>query len=164
MKYHYIVFVYCYISVKVKEVNTSSNIRVDVMGRILFCLDWIRWHFLLSDFKTVGNSSSSRRQTVTLNVFPARNIDVNSHLLFLNSNLFHWPWDQCYLCVCFQTYKYQSQLTCRYVSNGHPLLILTPAKEETMYLDPWVVLYHDCITEKEITLIKQLAFPKVSTW
>ena len=42
------------------------------------------------------------------------------------------------------------------------MLILTPAKEETLYLNPYIVMYHDCILDREIAMIKSLAFPKVS--
>nr|KAG5704894.1 hypothetical protein BaRGS_003877 [Batillaria attramentaria] len=54
------------------------------------------------------------------------------------------------------------KLTCRYVHNNNPLLILQPAKEETMHIDPWLVLYHDVMSDKEISDIKFLATPKVS--
>ncbi|RUS89704.1 hypothetical protein EGW08_002522 [Elysia chlorotica] len=54
------------------------------------------------------------------------------------------------------------RLTCRYVTNGHPLLILQPAKEEEMHLDPWIVVYHDIMSDAEIRQIKRLATPRLN--
>ncbi|KAK3598748.1 hypothetical protein CHS0354_028800 [Potamilus streckersoni] len=60
-----------------------------------------------------------------------------------------------------QEYMYQHKLVCRYRDNKNPLLILQPVKEEEVYLDPWLVIYHDVISDREINIIKQLAVPKL---
>jgi prolyl 4-hydroxylase len=55
------------------------------------------------------------------------------------------------------------KLKCRYVHNNHPLLLLQPVKEEEMHLDPLLVLYHDMLSDQEISDIKMLATPRVCT-
>ncbi|KAL8609462.1 hypothetical protein ACOMHN_037984 [Nucella lapillus] len=54
------------------------------------------------------------------------------------------------------------KLKCRYVHNHHPLLILAPAKEEEMHLDPWVVLYHDVLSDGNIRDIQMMATPRLN--
>ncbi|XP_059177300.1 prolyl 4-hydroxylase subunit alpha-2-like isoform X2 [Physella acuta] len=54
------------------------------------------------------------------------------------------------------------RLTCQYRTNNHPLLLLQPAKEETVHLDPWVVIYHDVLSDEEIRTIKHLATPRLN--
>jgi prolyl 4-hydroxylase len=49
--------------------------------------------------------------------------------------------------------KKSSQLTCRYVSH-HPSLIIAPVKEELLHDNPKIWLYHDVITEDQISYIK----------
>ena len=62
-----------------------------------------------------------------------------------------------------QVYKRQHQLKCRFhTNNNHPLLILSPARQEEIYHDPYLVFYHQVLTDYEIDVIKQLATPKVS--
>lgn len=58
--------------------------------------------------------------------------------------------------------KDEHKLTCRYVHNNDPFLILQPVKEETMHLDPWLVIYHDVVSDKEINDIKFIATPKLN--
>lgn len=53
-----------------------------------------------------------------------------------------------------------SKLKCRYVNN-HPLIKIAPVKEELVYDDPPIWLYHDVITEKQIQIMKKLALPKL---
>ncbi|KAL4240088.1 Prolyl 4-hydroxylase subunit alpha-1 [Mactra antiquata] len=58
--------------------------------------------------------------------------------------------------------KYRHRLVCRYTNkNNNPVLILAPAKEEQLYLDPYVSMFHDSIRDHEIHLIKHLATPKL---
>lgn len=61
-----------------------------------------------------------------------------------------------------QKIKDGHKMKCRYVHNKHPLLLLQPVKEETVFLDPWVVLYHDVVSDKEINDIKFLATPRLN--
>jgi prolyl 4-hydroxylase len=48
------------------------------------------------------------------------------------------------------------------VNKNHPLLLLQPAREEEVYLDPWIVVYHNIVSDHEIETIKTLATPRVS--
>lgn len=54
----------------------------------------------------------------------------------------------------------KNTLKCRYI-NYHPLIRIAPVKEEILYDDPMIWLYHDVITEKQIEVMKVLALPKV---
>ncbi|GFR74347.1 prolyl 4-hydroxylase subunit alpha-1 [Elysia marginata] len=61
-----------------------------------------------------------------------------------------------------QPIKDAHRLKCQYVTNNHPLLLLQPAKEEEMHLDPWIVVYHDIMSEEEMRQIKRLATPRLN--
>ena len=54
----------------------------------------------------------------------------------------------------------QRKLFCRYI-NYHPSLIIAPVKEEIIYDQPKIWVFHDVITNKQIGIMKKLAFPKV---
>jgi hypothetical protein len=45
--------------------------------------------------------------------------------------------------------------------NHNPLLIIAPVKEEQLFDDPPIYLYHDVITETQAKLIKNLTSNKV---
>uniref|UniRef100_A0A8C6K7Q6 Prolyl 4-hydroxylase subunit alpha 3 n=1 Tax=Nothobranchius furzeri TaxID=105023 RepID=A0A8C6K7Q6_NOTFU len=51
------------------------------------------------------------------------------------------------------------QLFCDFFSNNHPVLLLRPVRREVLSLQPYVVLYHDFVTEAEAEGIKKLARP-----
>jgi hypothetical protein len=53
-----------------------------------------------------------------------------------------------------------NKLKCRYISY-HPALKIAPVKEELMYDDPPIWLYHDVISESQIQIMKSLALPNV---
>ena len=53
-------------------------------------------------------------------------------------------------------------LKCRYI-NYSPLLYIAPVKEELLFDDPPIWVYHDVITEKQIELMKILGAPKVKS-
>lgn len=59
-------------------------------------------------------------------------------------------------------YKLKHKLKCRYVHKNNPRLLLKPAKEEEVYLNPWIVIYHDVVSDKEIDTIKRIATPLLS--
>ena len=42
------------------------------------------------------------------------------------------------------------------------MFYIDPLKEETMSLKPWLALYHDVISEREMAVVKELAVPKVN--
>ncbi len=66
------------------------------------------------------------------------------------------------LSFVFQDNPYKHQLKCRYRSRmNSPGLILSPVKEEEVYLDPWIVIYHDVISQSEMESLKDIAFPLV---
>ena len=54
----------------------------------------------------------------------------------------------------------QRKLFCRYI-NYHPSLIIAPVKEEIIYDQPKIWVFHDVISDKQIEILKTLAFPKV---
>lgn len=49
------------------------------------------------------------------------------------------------------------RLFCDNFANGHPGLLLRPVRRETLSLQPYVVLYHDFISDTEAQEIKQHA-------
>lgn len=53
-----------------------------------------------------------------------------------------------------------AKLRCRYVTNKSPFLKIAPLKLEEAYLKPYIVIYHDVISDKEIEVIKQMAKPR----
>ncbi|XP_033225913.1 prolyl 4-hydroxylase subunit alpha-1-like [Belonocnema kinseyi] len=55
----------------------------------------------------------------------------------------------------------QKDLKCRYVDRGIPFLKIAPIKEEELYLDPKIVVYHDAIYEDEIETLKRLSEPRL---
>lgn len=57
--------------------------------------------------------------------------------------------------------KRLSKLKCRYLNNS-PLLLIGPIKEEQVFDDPAIWQYHDVITEKQLNIMKTLAYPKVN--
>ena len=63
--------------------------------------------------------------------------------------------------LCLQKIRNIHKLKCRYVHNNDPLLVLQPVKEEEMFLDPWIVVYHDVMSDSEINDIKTIATPRV---
>ncbi|XP_043465900.1 prolyl 4-hydroxylase subunit alpha-1-like [Leptopilina heterotoma] len=59
-----------------------------------------------------------------------------------------------------QPVEMQKQLRCRYVNRGDPFLQIAPFKEEELYLEPRILLFHDIISDAEIDLITALAKPE----
>lgn len=53
-------------------------------------------------------------------------------------------------------------LRCRYVSNSNPFLKLAPLKLEEASLTPYIVIYHDVMSDDEILTIQNMAKPRVS--
>lgn len=56
--------------------------------------------------------------------------------------------------------RYQQQY-CFLMRDGHPALLIAPARVEQMLADPRVLLFHDMIYPNEIEVIKQTAAPYV---
>ncbi|XP_064458444.1 prolyl 4-hydroxylase subunit alpha-1-like isoform X2 [Ornithodoros turicata] len=53
------------------------------------------------------------------------------------------------------------QMTCQYVTNGNPYLLLQPVKEEVMFPKPRIVVYHDVLSDSEMEVVKNLAQPRL---
>jgi len=60
----------------------------------------------------------------------------------------------------FVEQRVKDKLVCRYSTGKHPFLLLGPVKEEEVYLDPRIVIFHDLITDTEIDAIKTMATPR----
>ncbi|XP_057612163.1 prolyl 4-hydroxylase subunit alpha-3 isoform X3 [Chionomys nivalis] len=50
-------------------------------------------------------------------------------------------------------------LYCSYDTNSSPYLLLQPARKEVIHLQPFVVLYHDFVSDAEAQKIRELAEP-----
>ncbi|CAF4756549.1 unnamed protein product [Rotaria socialis] len=61
------------------------------------------------------------------------------------------------------SHKHQAKLFCRYRHNNHPYLILRPVKEEQLFDEPTILLFHDVVSDTDIEKIKVLATPQKST-
>lgn len=69
------------------------------------------------------------------------------------------------ICLSRQPRHFENpRLFCDYFTNGHPKLVLQPARREVLSLQPYVVLYHNFVTDTEAEEIKQLAQPAVSCY
>ena len=51
-------------------------------------------------------------------------------------------------------------LTCQY-RFWHPQFYIDPLKEEIMSFDPWIVVYHQFINDREISRLKEIATPRL---
>ena len=60
----------------------------------------------------------------------------------------------------FITEQQKSQLFCSYNFGKHHFLTIGPLKEEEVFLNPRIVLFHDFLTESEISTIKSMATPR----
>ena len=58
-------------------------------------------------------------------------------------------------------FRDRSKMTCRYFYGVHPFMKIAPVKEEEVFLEPRLVLYHDVITDNELDVVKKLATPRV---
>lgn len=54
-----------------------------------------------------------------------------------------------------------SRLKCYYSRGHHPFLLLQPVKAEQVSLEPFIVVYHDVISDNEINKIQEMAKPEV---
>ena len=55
-------------------------------------------------------------------------------------------------------------LRCRFVTNDDPFLVVAPFKVEELNLSPYIVVFHDVLSDSEIATIKSLSKPRVSVW
>ena len=59
----------------------------------------------------------------------------------------------------FITEEQRSELLCRYSTGQHPYLTIGPVKEEEIYLDPRIVIFHDIVSDSELDTVKSLSAP-----
>ncbi|XP_077594606.1 prolyl 4-hydroxylase subunit alpha-1-like [Stigmatopora nigra] len=56
----------------------------------------------------------------------------------------------------------RSGLFCRYHDNhGHPNLLIGPVKEEDVWDEPYIIRYHDVVSEQDMEIIKEWAKPEL---
>ena len=58
--------------------------------------------------------------------------------------------------------KVAARLKCRYTTGRHPFLKIQPVKVEEAALKPYIVVYHEVISDDEIETVKKLAQPRVT--
>jgi hypothetical protein len=63
--------------------------------------------------------------------------------------------------ITLQSPKSVAKLRC-YYKRDRPYLKLAPIKVEIVYLSPMVALFRDVVSDYEISVIKELAQPRVS--
>lgn len=56
-----------------------------------------------------------------------------------------------------------SNLSCYYIHHNNPRLLVAPFKAEELHLYPPILMFHDVISDKEITDMKISFFSFVST-
>ncbi len=54
-----------------------------------------------------------------------------------------------------------SKLKCKYMTNRSPFLKIAPLKLEEACLKPYIVIYHNVLSDAEIDVIKNVAKPRV---
>ena len=59
----------------------------------------------------------------------------------------------------FITDEQRSQLLCHYSTGQHPYLTIGPVKEEEIYLDPRIVIFHDIVSDNELQTVRNLTVP-----
>lgn len=65
--------------------------------------------------------------------------------------------------LSFQPTHYQiPSLYCSYETSASPYLLLQPVRKEVIHLEPYVVLYHDFVSDLEAQKIRGFAEPWVS--
>lgn len=55
-----------------------------------------------------------------------------------------------------------AKLKCRYDTDGSPYSKIAPFKLEEASLNPYIVIYHNVISDQEIEVLKELTKPKVN--
>ena len=60
----------------------------------------------------------------------------------------------------FVTVEERSKMMCRYNFGKHSFLKIGPLKEEEVFLNPRIVLFHDFLTESEMDTIRDMATPR----
>lgn len=58
--------------------------------------------------------------------------------------------------------KVEARLKCRYYTNNVPYLLIQPVKMEEASLKPYIVVFHEVISDDEIDTVKKMAQPRVN--
>ncbi|XP_043465779.1 uncharacterized protein LOC122500757 [Leptopilina heterotoma] len=58
-----------------------------------------------------------------------------------------------------QSSDIEKHLKCRFVDYGNPFLKIAPFKQEDVYLDPFIVIYHNVLSDAEIEMLQEEAYP-----
>ncbi|KAG8185444.1 hypothetical protein JTE90_022375 [Oedothorax gibbosus] len=53
----------------------------------------------------------------------------------------------------------ESKLFCKYTTGGSFYLLIQPVKVEILSLDPWIVMYHDILSDEDANFFRDLAQP-----
>lgn len=89
-------------------------------------------------------------------------LDYIKNPMFSSQNTYE---ERLYEAVCrgdiTPTPKQLAPLRCRYLTNNLPFLKIAPFKLEEVALEPYIVVYHDVMSDKEIEIVKELSQPKV---
>lgn len=62
------------------------------------------------------------------------------------------------------TAKQLAPLRCKYITNNSPFLKIAPFKVEEMSLEPYIVVFHEVISDTEIATVKKLSQSEVRTF
>ncbi|XP_043465896.1 prolyl 4-hydroxylase subunit alpha-2-like [Leptopilina heterotoma] len=57
----------------------------------------------------------------------------------------------------------EKQLRCRFVDHGNPFLRIAPFKQEDVYLDPFIVIYHNVLTDAEVEMLQEEGYPALES-
>ncbi|XP_043465898.1 prolyl 4-hydroxylase subunit alpha-2-like [Leptopilina heterotoma] len=57
----------------------------------------------------------------------------------------------------------EKHLKCRFVDYGNPFLKIAPFKQEDVYLDPFIVIYHNVLSDAEIEMLQEEAYPALDS-
>ena len=63
----------------------------------------------------------------------------------------------------FMTEEERFQLLCCYLSGRYPYLTIGPVKEEEIFLDPLIVIFHNMVSDSELETVRSLAAPSIET-
>jgi len=63
--------------------------------------------------------------------------------------------------LCVQEIPHKNELSCRYMRH-HPLFYIQPVKEELVYMNPRIAVYHDVVSPSEMYVVRRLARPRVT--
>ncbi|CAL1286271.1 unnamed protein product [Larinioides sclopetarius] len=137
----------------VAEINAFYLSAVDMHDRL-----FERTDLDVKDYDTFGHPLKSNRSSAIL---------LGRRSVFhLGNDITPQEEQENYMALCrgerLVSIAQESQLMCRLDNKGHPYLLLRPLRIEERSLDPYVVMYHDLLTEPQTELLKQIAEPRLA--